>query len=290
MRYPSLREVALHAVAHLSRREVPRLPRIPHCSLIIGSGNAAATGKALYPAMIHATESDYHEKLSAARHVVLISASGAKHAPSIARQAREAEKRVLLITTNPDAPAKAYAERTIITPAVEEPYTYNTSTYAGMLAMLPEKHEWKQVHQLDKKSIRIIPGRKPRMITFILPARLAWLKDFILTKGDELFAPRIAFRAFTSEEVKHAKTIIPDKREYFILLTTPDRAVRILLQERWQTRLILPEASKAVSLLMTYVLIGRLQEAMPDWFGTHLPAYEKLLQNVFPEQANPLKR
>lgn len=117
------------------------LPRIPLDTLafplIVGSGNGIETGKILFrkhPALF-ASESDAQDKmlLDAVREVVIVSASGEKHAPVLAEQARLAGKRTLLISSTRDSTASQMVDESCIFPKITEPYTYNTSTYFGYL-------------------------------------------------------------------------------------------------------------------------------------------------------------
>jgi hypothetical protein len=105
----------------------------------VGSGNAEATGRIIYETSdaLFASESNFEAKLRAIPAidgVVLISASGGKNAPAIARKARELGKHVTLITNTPGSPASreldgGHGYDEYIFPKNREPYTYNTSTY-----------------------------------------------------------------------------------------------------------------------------------------------------------------
>ncbi len=278
MKYMSLRESAVRAARFLETVELPSLPHIPSCALAVGSGNAAATARVLFPTALHATESSYTQLLPHVKTVLVVSASGAKHAPLIVRTAREAGKRVLLVTTRQDAPAAAFASRVIRTPALDEPYSYNVSTYAGMLALLREDHAWRSVPRYAKRLDAFTLPVRPRMITIVVPDAAFWMIPFLLTKGDELFAARLPLRVFTLSELMHAKTIIPHPREVFLLLGVKSP---FFLKDRLVLRVPFPSASHAVHLLMAYAVIGRIQEIMPDWFGRHIAAYTARLHQIF---------
>ena len=75
--------------------------------------------------------------VSVEEQVVVLSASGAKHAPRIVDTAHQYQKPVTLLTNTANAPAQMQlnnaADRVYVFPKNREPYTYNTSTYLGMI-------------------------------------------------------------------------------------------------------------------------------------------------------------
>lgn len=137
---PDLDVAVLGALELFQKEKLPRLDlknrfRRP---LVVGAGNAEATGRIIFQDFdaVFASESDFEDKLKnipAVDGVIIISASGGKHAPLISKRAREFGKTVILITNNPSAPAKEFVanENVLVFPKNREPYTYNTSTYMG---------------------------------------------------------------------------------------------------------------------------------------------------------------
>jgi hypothetical protein len=108
--------------------------------LVVGSGNAAVAGKILFNDVdaVFADESSYMQKLethTAIDGAFLISASGSKHAVSIVKELVSRSIPTILLTNNEFAPAKEFLpeEASFVFPKNREPYTYNTSTYMGML-------------------------------------------------------------------------------------------------------------------------------------------------------------
>ena len=88
--------------------------------LVVGSGNAIVTGKILFEDKdaVFADESSYLKKLEAVEvdAAFLISASGGKHAPIIAKELKKRKIKTFLLTNNPDAPAKAVVDKTFVFP------------------------------------------------------------------------------------------------------------------------------------------------------------------------------
>ena len=106
--------------------------------LVVGSGNAIATGRIVFDAMdaVYADESGYAQKLDAVGSidgVVLFSAAGGKHAPIIAKDVKARGREIILFTCNPNPPAQDDVDACHVFPSRAEPYTYNTSTYMGMM-------------------------------------------------------------------------------------------------------------------------------------------------------------
>ena len=105
--------------------------------LVLGSGNAIETGKILFrknPALF-ASESDAPDKigLSEIQEIVVISASGSKHAPILIDLAHQHQKISHLISSTENSQASQKTDHAYIFPKISEPYTYNTSTYFGYI-------------------------------------------------------------------------------------------------------------------------------------------------------------
>ena len=128
-----LDECVINALELFTRQKLPEINISFKRPLVVGSGNAAATGKIIFEKTdaVFADESSYEIKLANIPEidgVVVISASGGKHSPIIAKKAKSMGKRVVLFTNNKDAPAKEFSDETHVFPKNPEPYTYNTST------------------------------------------------------------------------------------------------------------------------------------------------------------------
>lgn len=115
--------------------------RVP---LVVGSNNGYYTGRILFrntPAYF-ALESEVEGKLEqipSITDVVVVSASGEKHAPIILAAAQKHQKKTFLISSSEKSTGRSMADASIIMPKIREPYTYNTSTYFGyMLAETPD--------------------------------------------------------------------------------------------------------------------------------------------------------
>jgi glucosamine 6-phosphate synthetase-like amidotransferase/phosphosugar isomerase protein len=144
--YPTLDQIVLSTLDLYNKQsDLPRLDLSGFDTpLVVGSGNGYYTGWILFRNIgaFFATESEVESKLAnidAITDVVVISASGEKHAPIILSTAKEYQKNTLLISSSTQSSGRDIADHTIVMPKIREPYTYNTSTYFGyMLAEAPD--------------------------------------------------------------------------------------------------------------------------------------------------------
>jgi glucosamine 6-phosphate synthetase-like amidotransferase/phosphosugar isomerase protein len=146
MLYPSLSHIVLSTIKLF--RELSYQEKLDfsgfHTPLMVGSGNGYYTGRILFRNLgaYFATESEVEKKLEnipSITDVVVVSASGEKHAPIILEAAKKYGKKTFLISSNEKSSGRDMADASIIMPKIREPYTYNTSTYFGyMLTEYPE--------------------------------------------------------------------------------------------------------------------------------------------------------
>ena len=112
--------------------------------LVIGSGNAYNTGIILFagqPALF-ANESNLKEiiknyaelfKKKIIKDAIIISASGAKDSVWEIKTAKKLKLKTLLLTCEANSPAADIADKVITYRKLAEPYSYNVSTYLGMI-------------------------------------------------------------------------------------------------------------------------------------------------------------
>src|SRR3989344_7859869 len=99
----------LGALERFGEEKLPEFPVVDRKRpLIVGSGNAAATGRILFrdTDAVFADESNYQQKLEAIPAIdgaIIISASGGKDAPRIAEDLKNRGLPLWLLTNNPDA-------------------------------------------------------------------------------------------------------------------------------------------------------------------------------------------
>ncbi len=145
MSYPSLSRIVLETIdLYSSHTDLPRIDLTQfHTPLVVGSGNGNYTGRILFRDIgaYYANEAEVEKKLEnipSITDVVVVSASGEKHAPIILEAAKRHGKLTFLISSSEVSTGRSIADGSIIMPKIREPYTYNTSTYFGyMLAETP---------------------------------------------------------------------------------------------------------------------------------------------------------
>ena len=258
--------------------------------LVVGSGNAEATGKIIFRDLdaIFASENNYEEKLKNIRDidgVIIISASGEKHAPIIARVSKQYNKKVTLITTAPNTSASReldYKEgdKEYIFPKNREPYTYNTSTYLGMI-LAYTKESPKEIFGFIQKNIETLDfSRLSKYDKFflIVPTKFYGITSMLEVKFIELFGREIARDVKTLESVSHATTVVPSG-ELFIsfgfdnqVWGNPNDRINIPLPDN---------ANYGAMMTLGYYVIAQIQKRHPPYFKNNIVEYVKQSSKVF---------
>ncbi|MBI2451726.1 hypothetical protein HYV50_01450 [Candidatus Pacearchaeota archaeon] len=289
---PDLDICVLGALELFSSAKIPKI-EVPYKKpLIVGSGNAEATGRILFEERdaVFASESNFEEKLKNIDSIdgaVLISASGGKHAPIIAKTSREFRKKVTLITNNPDALAKEHSDKVFLFPRQREPYTYNTSTYMGMI--LGKTHESPdEIYDFIKSridKIKLSDFKKYDKYYLIVPPKFSGIIRMLNVKFIELFGRRIARDVETSEYVKHATTVVPSN-ELFISFGEENKT--------WggkKNRLYIPlpkNADYGTMMAISYYLIGKIQKSHTPYFKKNISKYTKSVSKIFGQEIKPI--
>ena len=258
--------------------------------LVVGSGNAAVTGRIIMADKdaVFADEGTYSRKLKVVKEIdgaILISASGGKHAPIIAKELKRRKIEVLLLTNTPDSPASRFADKTFVFSKNAEPYTYNTSTYMGMI-LAKSKESPKAIHSHLGTVRQMIPQNLRRYDSFyiIVPEEFDAMRELFMTKFDELFGPRISGRVFTPEQTKHAKTVVQSDTELFISFGYHNR-----IFGKHRLNIPLPKnAGPAAMMAMVYYVIGSIQKQHPPYFKQSIETYARQASKIFRQAINPI--
>lgn len=266
--------------------------------LVVGSGNAIATGKIIFDNKdtVYADEGTFKSKLDTVRSidgVVLLSASGGKHAPVIAREVKPKGLPVLLFTANPAPLAEDGVDEVHVFPSRPEPYTYNTSTYMGMMmATLIEDPK----AEAEKIRAHITNVVDPAMATFskkpgdfdafylLVPEKFDLIRTMLATKFVELFARRVARDVFTWEQSKHATTVVETPGELFISFGQKNDTFG-------EDRLNIPlpkNCSYPAIMAIGYYVIGRIQTQKPAWFKESIDRYAQKASEIFGQTIKPI--
>ena len=263
--------------------------------LVVGSVNAAFTGRVLFSDrdVVFADESNFLDKLNNIKGIdgaILISASGSKHAILIARELKKRNITTFLITNNENAPAKKYIvkENLFVFPKNREPYTYNTSTYMGM--MFGHTHEdpahiYNFILKKTQKEIKK-DFAKYDAYYLLVPEKFSEMKGMFLTKFDEMFQPAVSGRVFTFEESKHAKTVVRSDKELFISFGEENKYYGPVKN---RMHITLPrEINYAGFLAIVYYVLGKVQGAYPPYFQKGIAAYCKKASEFFGYEIKPI--
>ncbi len=289
---PDLDVVVIGALELLTEADLPESNTPFRRPLVIGSGNAAATGRILFRNndAIFADESSYQNALARVPEIdgiVLISASGGKHAKLIAEALDQDKRPKILLTNNPKAPAAAYfsKDRIRIFPKNREPYTYNTSTYLSMILADTDERagEIKQFIEGIEDNVNFANYSS---FTFILPSQFTELREMLRTKFDELFGPKLIGRIFIEEEIKHAKTVVPDNKELFVSFGVENNQYGLPVN---RLPIVLPNnADYGTVMAVSYYIVGLIQKAHPPHFKEHIANYCEQASTVFNQDIKPI--
>jgi len=293
---PALDEVVLGAFSYLDGISLPSLKTDVHARpLIIGSGNALETGRILFTKQdaLFANEGNYKTILKDHRaidSVYLISASGGKHSKEIAANLKNTKLPTYLITNTENSSAQTYFQKKdiFVFPKIREPYTYNTSTYASMILSTTNESPQSIVEYIEDTVSKCLPENIGtfKSYIFIVPPEYALLISMFETKFDEVFGPMVHARVFTSEEIKHAKTVISLPTQCFISLGKENT---IFGQSQNRIHIPISETHDFGALLaFGYFIIGKIQRAMPPYFKMNIDAYCKEASVLFGEPIHPI--
>lgn len=295
---PFLDTVVLGALELFEQQTLPAIDVSAYTHpLIVGSGNAEATGRIIFESAdaVFASESNFEEKLKSIPSidgVVLISASGGKHAPLIAKRARELSKHVTLITNTTDSPAHHELDNQheydeYVFPKNREPYTYNTSTYMGMIFGETKENPAEIRTYLEEQTSQIVlpDFSKYDKYYLIVPARFSGIIRMLQVKFIELFGRNIARDVETDEYVAHATTVAPSN-ELFISFgnenTTwgePHNRLHVPLPEN---------GDYGAMMAVGYYMVGQIQKAYPHYFKDNISSYTEEVSKIFEAKISPI--
>ena len=292
---PDLNIAVLAALELFTNKNAPKINVVYKRPLVAGSGNAAATGRLLFSDkdVVFSDESDFEKKLRTIKNidgVVLISSSGEKHAPEIVEICQKKYKKsVILITNTKNSSAQKKINKKgeiCFFPVNREPYSYNVSSYLGMI-LGKTKEDPKKIKRFIEKRISKIDFSnfsKYKKFYFLIPSEFKELNRFFQIKFTELFGRNIAKDIETFEQVKHANTIVESRDELFISFGKKNN-----LYGKNKLHIPLPnDASFASMFCIGYYIIGMIQKSHPNWFKKNISNYPKKASKVFGYKIQPI--
>lgn len=247
--------------------------------IVVGSGNGYYTGRILFRNLgaFFATESEIEQKLSnipSITDVVVISASGEKHAPIILDTAKKYRKNTFLISSSEQSSGRTKANDSLAMPKIEEPYTYNTSTYFGYIfaenPTLDLDALKKFITSTLEETISTIHFTEYKSFFIVLPDEFVLLREMLEIKFIELFGRKIARDVFTYEQMKHATTVVADDNELFLCF---GNTTGIQYGKNQVDLPMFDRASYAAMMMVGYYLIWKIQTAFPPYFMESIQDY-----------------
>jgi len=312
MEYPNIENLNTFDLDHLPELDVAvmgalelfqkdSLPKIDvsmyQRPLVVGSGNAEAAGRIAFQNSdaVFASESSFEQVLKNIPSIdgmILVSASGEKHAPLIARKAKEYGKHVTLITNTPGSSASreldhAHAYDEYIFPKNREPYTYNTSTYMGII-LGATKEDPAAIERFITEHVAqvTLPSFKEYNKYFlVVPPQFAGITRMLEVKFIELFGRRVARDVETAEYMRHATTVVPSD-ELFI-----NFGLTQVLWERAGQQLYIPlpeGAGYGAMMAIGYWVIGQIQKQLPPYFKENIVRYTQEASKMFEATISPI--
>ena len=280
MNLPNLNETVIAALDFFIKNRPPRLDRSKfRFPLVVASGNAYHTAQIVFsgrPAII-ANESNFKQLIAGYKSLIknkvisealVISASGEKDSVWEVRLAKKLGLKTVLLTCSPNSSAAAKADKTIAYRKLPEPYTYNVSTYLGMILGATGE---------DPKKIKtaIQKIKLPKNFTsylayaFVLPDEMGMVAPMLEIKRHELFGAHLSLRAFSAGEARHAKFVNAWDKELVISLEKN----KYFGLPKQRLEINIPKGTGAgMTMALSYYLVGLIQAAKT-------PYYKKNVEN-----------
>lgn len=279
---PNLSETVIDTLDFFSNNPVPHLdPNKYKYPFVVGSGNAYNTGIIIFSdrAPIFADESNFRERIKSYQEMIekgltteaiVISASGGKDSVWELELAKQNGLHTTLLTTKAESDAAKVADETKVYQSIAEPYTYNTSTYMGMILSATGENPSKIKEFIESVDLPQDFGHYSSY-SFVLPDEFMAICPMLEIKKSELFGPKLSLRAFSQGHARHAKFVIRDEGELVMSVGFQNDKFGES-QSRWDIE-IPQDASFATVMALTYWLVGRIQDSKPQYFKENVAGY-----------------
>ena len=248
---------------------------------VVGSGNAYNTGLILFsenPA-IFADESSFRRTIAAyeetikkglIQDAVVISASGGKDSIWEIELAKEYGLKTTLLTVKAESDAAKIADEVIVYKSIAEPYTYNTSTYMGMILSKTQEDPSRIKEHIKSLKFPESFGNF-NGYSFVVPDRFMHICPMLDLKKGELFGTKLALRAFPQGHARHAQFVVRSRDELVISLGQKNEYYGDP-KSRWDIEL--PEDSNFGAIMaVTYYIVGKIQTSKPPYFKENIFRY-----------------
>lgn len=247
--------------------------------IVVGSGNAYNTAQLLFAEQkaVIASESNFTTilksyqdliKKKVIKEAIIISASGEKDSIWEIKLAKKYQLQTILMTCSPASTAAKLADRVFVYNKLPEPYTYNVSTYLGMLISASGEKAL-EIEKIIKK-IKLPDLKKYTAFSFIVPDELAAIAPMLEIKRDELFGPNLSLRAFSYGQARHAKFVHPANKELVISL---GKNLYFGVKKNRLEIKNLKNIGPGLAMALTYYLVGLIQKSQPPYFQKNIAKF-----------------
>lgn len=248
---------------------------------VVGSGNAYYTGLIIFSekAAIFADESDFKKLIFAfdkaikdglMTQAVVISASGGKDSVWEIELAKKYSLHTTLLTTKRESDAAKIADKVYTFKSIDEPYTYNVSTYMGMILSATKENSKDIKNYVQTLQFPRNFGSY-KSYSFVIPDKYMAICPMLDIKKSELFGPHLSLRAFSQGHARHAKFVIKSEDELVISVGEKNEYFGDS-NHRWD--IFPPDTiSFAGIMALTYYIIGKIQNSKPQYFKESISNY-----------------
>lgn len=279
----SLNENVIKALDFFIKNPLPRLD-ISQFNLpfVVGSGNAYNTGTIIFSqkAAIFADESNFKRFLDAykkvidkgiIKDVVVISASGEKDSVWEINAAKENNLKTTLLTTKGQSSAAKLADKVLVFKSIAEPYTYNVSTYMGMI-LSSTKEDPQKIKDFIEKRLNLPENfAKYEAYAFVINDKYANICPMLDIKRHELFGPNLSLRAFSQGHARHAKFVNRSEKELVISINADNQYFGY---PKHRLDIKLPDYFDFGGVMsLTYYVIGKIQESKYPFYKENIANY-----------------
>lgn len=248
---------------------------------VVGSGNAYNTGLIIFSqkAAIFADESNFKKNIASFEKVikkglikdaVIISASGGKDSVWEIELAKKYSLITTLLTTKEESDAAKIADNVHAYNSIPEPYTYNTSTYMGMILSATRENPSKIKECVE--SLKFPENfDNYKAYSFVVPDQYMQICPMLEIKKSELFGSNLSLRAFSQGHARHAKFVIRSANELVISLGSKNEYFGDH-NHRWDIALS-EDINFAGIMAITYYIVGKIQNSKPQYFKGNIENY-----------------
>lgn len=280
---PNLDESVINALNFFKNRKNSFPKKVfSGMAFVVGSGNAYNIAEALFfsEKIILSNESNFKNTIKTyksfidkgiIKEALVISASGEKDSIWELKLAKKNGLKTTLFTCNKNSSAGKIADKVFLFDKITEPYTYNVSTYLGMI-MAKEKVQSKKLLSLLKGLQFPENFANYKAYSFVLPDELSPVAKMLEIKRDELFGARISLRAFSEGQARHAKFVIPWEKE--LVISLKENKLFGIDNNRWEIK-TKEKINFSLSIAICYYIIGKIQESSTPYFKNNIKNYCK---------------